>query len=102
MGGEEEDEDEEYSKQHIHPNNRIMSLSLLPSSIVKIYMSKFLALEKSRFILIGIVISLSVLIPTMIVFGMWYGILGVATSFVLATIIQAVYFFIASKIITSK
>ena len=76
---------------------RIMSLALIPMSIVKIYMSKFLALEKSRFILIGLVISLSVLIPTMIVFGMWYGILGIAISFVLATIIQAVYFFIASK-----
>lgn len=76
---------------------RIMSLSLLPMSIVKIYMSKFLALEKSRFILIGLVISLSVLIPTMIVFGMWYGILGIASSFVLATIIQAVYFLITSK-----
>ena len=76
---------------------RIMSLSLLPMSIVKMYMSKFLALEKSRFILIGLVISLSVLIPTMIVFGMWYGILGIASSFVLATIIQAVYFLITSK-----
>ena len=76
---------------------RIMSLSLLPMSLVKIYTSKFLALEKSRFILIGLVISLSVLIPTMIVFGIWYEILGIATSFVLATIIQAVYFSIVNK-----
>lgn len=76
---------------------RIMSLALLPMSIVKIYMSKFLALERSRFVLIGLVISLSVLIPTMIVFGIWYEILGIATSFVLATVIQAVYFFVASK-----
>jgi O-antigen/teichoic acid export membrane protein len=76
---------------------RIMSLGLIPMSIVKIYTSKFLALEKSRFILIGLVISLSVLIPTMILFGTWYGIMGVAISFVLATIIQSVYFFIISK-----
>jgi len=76
---------------------RIMSLGLIPMSIVKIYTSKFLALEKSRFILIGLVISLSILIPTMILFGTWYGIMGVATSFVLATIIQSVYFFIMSK-----
>ena len=76
---------------------KIMSLSLLPMSMVKIYTSKFLALEKSRFILIGMIISLSVLIPTMIVFGMWYGVLGIATSFVLATIIQSIYFYITSK-----
>ena len=76
---------------------RIMSLSLFPISLVKIYMSKFLALEKSRFLLIGFVISLSILIPTMIGFGVWYGISGIASSFVLATIIQAVYFFIANR-----
>ena len=76
---------------------RIMSLALLPLSIVKIYTLKFLALEKSRFILIGLVISLTVLIPTMIIFGIWYGILGIAVSFVLASIIQAVFFFIANR-----
>ena len=76
---------------------KIMSLGLVPVSIVKIYTSKFLAIEKSRFILIGITISLSILIPTMILFGIWYGIIGVATSYVLATIIQSLYFFIISK-----
>ena len=76
---------------------RIMSLALLPLGLVKIYTSKFLSLEKSRFILIGLVISLAILIPTMILFGIWYGILGIAYSFVLASIIQAVYFFIANR-----
>ena len=76
---------------------KIMSLSLLPMSIGKIYTSKFLALEKSQYILIGMMISLSVLIPTMILFGIWYEVLGIAASFVLATIIQAVYFYIIGK-----
>jgi len=76
---------------------RIMSLALFPMSLVRIYMSKFLALEKSRFLLIGFIISLSILIPTMIGFGVWYGIVGIAYSFVLASIIQAVYFFIANR-----
>ncbi len=76
---------------------RIMNLSLLPMSIVKIHMSKFLTIEKSRFILIGLIMSLSVLVPTMIVFGTRYVILGAATSFVMATIIQDVYFFTVSK-----
>ena len=51
---------------------------------------------------VTIVISLSVLIPTMILFGTWYGIMGVAASFVLATIIQSVYFFITSKKLDKK
>jgi len=76
---------------------RIMSLALLPLGFVNIYISKFLSLEKSRFILIGLVISLSILIPTMILFGIWYGILGIAYSFVLASTIQAVYFLIANR-----
>ena len=48
---------------------RIMSLAIIPMSIVKIYTSKFLALEKSKFIIISLIISLSVLTPTMIIFG---------------------------------
>lgn len=76
---------------------RIMCLSLIPMGIAKIYTSKFLALEKSRFILIGLVISLSIMIPAMILLGTVYGAIGVATSYVLATITQAVYYYIASK-----
>jgi len=76
---------------------QIMNLSLLPMSIVKIHMPKLLAIEKSRFILTGLIISLSVWVPTMIVFGTVYVILEAATSFVLATIIQDVYFFMVSK-----
>jgi O-antigen/teichoic acid export membrane protein len=78
---------------------KIMSLAIAPISIVKIYTSKFLALEKSKFIMIGMIISISVLSPTMIIFGQAYGISGIASSYVLATIIQATYFIIVSKIV---
>jgi O-antigen/teichoic acid export membrane protein len=76
---------------------KIMSLSLLPMSITKIFDSKFLSLEKNHHILISTSISLIVLILTMILFGTWYGISGIASSFVLAMIIQAVYYFIIDK-----
>ena len=76
---------------------RIMSLAIIPMSIVKIYTSKFLALEKSKFIIISLIISLSVLTPTMIIFGQLYGVSGIAASFVISTIIQSTYFFIANK-----
>ena len=76
---------------------KIMSLSFLPMTIASIFESKFLALEKSRFLLIGTLISITVLIPTMVLFGIWFEVLGIASSFVLATIIQAVYYVIINK-----
>ena len=76
---------------------RIMSLAIIPLSIVKIYTSKFLALEKSKFIIIGMIISLSVLIPSMIIFGELYGVSGIAASYLLAIIVQCTYFIILSK-----
>jgi O-antigen/teichoic acid export membrane protein len=76
---------------------RIMSLSFLPMTIARIYESKFLALEKSRFLLIGTLISISVLIPTMMLFGIWFEVLGIAISFVISTIIQVVYFLIVNR-----
>ena len=51
---------------------KIMSLSFLPMTIARIFESKFLALEKSRFLLIGTLISITVLIPTMVLFGIWF------------------------------
>ena len=76
---------------------KIMSLSIVPLSIVKIYTSKFISMEKSKHILIGLVMSLSILVPTMIVFGIMFGIVGIAISFVLATTIQGLYFYIINK-----
>jgi len=76
---------------------KIMSLSIIPLSISKIYTSKFLAMEKSKVIFIGSVTSTVILIPTMIAFGIWFGIPGIAASFVLATVIQASYYYLASK-----
>ena len=77
---------------------KIMSLALVPLSIVKIYTSKFLALEKSRFIIVGMLISLSILILTIIIFGQLYEVSGIAMAYLLASIIQATYFFIINKI----
>jgi O-antigen/teichoic acid export membrane protein len=74
-----------------------MSLAIIPMSIVKIYTSKFLALEKSKFIIISLIISLSVLTPTMIIFGQLYGVSGIAASFVISTIIQSIFFFIVNR-----
>ena len=76
---------------------RIMSLSILPLSFVKIYTSKFLSLEKSRVLLIVTIVSTLVFVPTIILFGIWYGVLGIAAAFVLSSIVQVLCFFIADK-----
>jgi len=76
---------------------KIMSLSLIPLSIMQIYTSKFLSMEKSKFVLIGVIISLSVLIPTMIIFGNMFKISGVAISFVLSVSIQALYLYLMNR-----
>ena len=76
---------------------KIMSFSIIPMSISKIYTSKFLSMEKSKVIFIGSVTSTVILIPTMIAFGIWFDISGIAASFVLATVIQASYYYLASK-----
>ena len=76
---------------------KIMSFSIIPMSISKIYTSKFLSMEKSKVIFIGSVTSTVILIPTMIAFGIWFDISGIAASFVLATVIQTSYYYLASK-----
>ena len=76
---------------------KIMSFSIIPMSISRIYTSKFLSMEKSKVIFIGSVTSTVILIPTMIAFGIWFDISGIAASFVLATVIQASYYYLASK-----
>ena len=81
---------------------KIMSFSLIPMSIIKIYTSKFLSMEKSKIVLIGVMISLSILIPTMIIFGIIFKISGVAISFVLATSIQALYFYLINRKILQR
>ena len=76
---------------------KIMSFSLIPISIIQIYTSKFLSMEKSKFVLMGTIISISFLIPTMIIFGMMFKISGVAISFVSAMSIQALYFYLINR-----
>ena len=76
---------------------KIMSFSIIPMSVSKIYTSKFLSMEKSKVIFIGTITSTVILIPTMIAFGIWFDISGIAASFVLATVIQASYYYLAAK-----
>lgn len=71
---------------------QIMSLAIVPYTINKVYISKFLSMEKSRFVLISILISLAIIISGTIIFGTMYNINGVAVAFVLSQIGQTIFF----------
>jgi O-antigen/teichoic acid export membrane protein len=68
---------------------KILSLEVVPSSISTIFLSKFLSLEKSKFILIANGFGLTALIIGIIILGPIYGIIGLAISYVLSTTVTA-------------
>lgn len=76
---------------------KIMSISFLPSSIVRIYTSKFLSMEKSRFILISQIISVTIMTISMLALGNIFGLNGIAVSYVASIIIQATFLFLINK-----
>jgi len=71
---------------------QIMGFSVVPATISTIYTSKFLGLEKSRFVLVSKLASLITIIVGMIILGSNMGITGLAIAFVLATSIEAIIF----------
>ena len=76
-----------------------MSLAIVPETITMLLTSKMLGQEKSRFILIGKLMSLVIMIIGFIVLGPIYGIIGLAFVIVAASIIQVVFLAITNRII---
>jgi len=77
----------------------IMSLAIVPETITMLLTSKMLGQEKSRFILIGKLMSLVIMIIGFIMLGPIYGIIGLAFVIVAASIIQVVFLAITNRII---
>jgi O-antigen/teichoic acid export membrane protein len=73
---------------------QIISLMVVPSSIILAYNSELLGSEKSRFVLIGQGISVSVYLVGLLTLGLIIGINGVAISLVLSSICQAIFYII--------
>jgi O-antigen/teichoic acid export membrane protein len=70
---------------------RIMSLSVIPSTVTMVNISTLLAKEKSKEVVIISVIKLIVMILVIIVLGPVYGIEGVAMGVVISSISSAIY-----------
>jgi len=77
---------------------QIMMISIIPRTISLSFMSKFLGIEKSKFVIIATVIFLGVQIPLIILLGGTLGIVGIAISLVIAEIMQALFYIISNKI----
>jgi len=81
---------------------QIISLTIVPSTINLMYISKFLGTEKSRVVLIGSGIFLLVQISSILTFGKIYGVNGVAASLVLAASSESIYLIIMNKVLQQK
>ena len=77
---------------------QIIIIAIIPRTISLSFMSKFLGAEKSKLVIIATGIFLVVQIPTIILFGEFFGIIGIAISLVLAETIQALFYIISNKI----
>lgn len=77
---------------------QIMSFAVIPMSITLMYTSKFLALEKSRHVIISAVVFLLVQVFGIIILGDMYGAVGLAVATLLAAISEASYMSIVNRI----
>ena len=71
---------------------QIMSFSVVPATVSMIYTSKFLGLEKSKFVLISKIISLITIISGTVILGSIFGMIGLAIAFVLCISVEAMTF----------
>ena len=77
---------------------QIMSIAIIPAMISLLYTSKFLGLEKSKFILISKIITTSSLIIGFIILGPIFGIIGLASVFLSVSVFEASFLFSISQI----
>lgn len=77
---------------------QIMSLAVVPSTVVLMYLSRFLGEEKNKIMVLGTVIYLIIQISGIMILGKMYGINGVAAAIVLASSGEAIYFIVLDKL----
>ena len=78
---------------------QIMSISIIPSTINLIYISKFLSRELTKIVLIGSGIFLGVQIVSIFVLGELFGVNGVSLALVLGVTAEAVFLVSINRLI---
>ncbi len=76
---------------------RIMSIAVVPHTIAFLYYSKFLGAEKSKRFLISTTVRLVTHIVLLMIFGIWWGAIGIAIAFVVGATAGAVFSYIVDK-----
>ena len=76
---------------------QIMCLHIIPASLAVIFESKLLGQLKSKYVLLGRLIGLLVMIGGMILLGTLYDIIGIAISLVLSSIVICLIFFFGTR-----
>ena len=76
---------------------QILSIAVIPGTAALFYTSKFLGLEKSKSPLIGLLIQVIITVLGIVILGPIYEIVGIAISYVLASLGNFAYLFFANK-----
>lgn len=77
---------------------QIMSLSVIPSTINLLYVSKLLGNEKNKIVLIGITIQLVSQIVGIVFLGQYYGLVGLSMAFLISASLNTIFLFCTSKL----
>ena len=78
---------------------QIVSVAVIPATIGIFYESKLLALEKGKFPIIGKSIGIIIVVVGFLTLGSIYGMIGLATTFVISGFLQTLVVVIGSKTI---
>ena len=81
---------------------QIVSLQVIPSSVILAYNSKFLGEEKSRYLLIGQGIAVVIYLGGLFTLGTLMGINGIAISLVLASTGHAIFYIICAQYLKNQ
>lgn len=69
---------------------RILSFSIVPVTITKIFTSRLLGQENTKRLLFSKIISLGTFILTMVILGRFFGIIGISVGYLLSTIVESI------------
>ena len=76
---------------------QIMSLSVIPFTIISFYTSKLLGMEKSKIVLIGNSVQTGVFVSSLLILGSIYGVIGLAIAYLLAQTIEFLVYYSMRK-----
>jgi O-antigen/teichoic acid export membrane protein len=76
---------------------QIISFCVIPGTISMLYTSKFLALEKSKYVLMSKIFSIVIMITGFMTLGPIFGIIGLSITLVISTSVEAFYLVLVNK-----